>query len=60
MNDEHNDKISTLEGKLKDFQLIYVIYSILSKFIEEEFKQLSYKIHEELYQRMVSLFEGLN
>ena len=31
-----------------------------SKFTEEEFKQLAYMIHDDLYQRMFKLFEGLN
>ena len=59
LNEEHTKKITTLEKQLKDFQFVSIVYSF-SKFIEEEFKQLAYKIHDHMYQWMVSLFEGLN
>ena len=59
LNDEHTQKIATLEDQLKDFKFISVTSSF-SKFTKEEFKQLAYRIHDDLYQRMVSLFEGLN
>ena len=59
LNNEHTQKITTLEEQLKDFQFVSVTSSF-SKFTEEYFKQLAYRIHDDLYQRMVSLFEGLN
>ena len=59
MNDEKAQNVSTLEEWIEDFQFVSVTSSF-SKFTEEEFKQLAYKIHEDFYQRMVSLFEGLN
>ena len=59
LNDEHSHKIITIEQNLEDFQLVSIT-SPFSKFIKEEFKQPTYRIHDDLHQGMVSLFEGLN
>ena len=43
----------------KDLQLVSVTSSF-SNFTREEFKQLAYRIHDDFYQGMVSLFEWFN
>ena len=53
------DNITTLEKQLKDFYLVYVTSSF-SKFRKEEFKELAYRIEDDLHQVMVCIFEGLN
>ena len=44
---------------MKDFQLASATSSF-SKFTREEFKQLACRIHDDFYQGMVILFEGIN
>ena len=55
LNNKHDQKISTLKQQLKDFQLTSATSSF-SKFTEEELKQLACMIHDNVYQRMFSLF----
>ena len=57
--EQQNDKFKIFEKQLKDIQLASATSSY-SKFIGEEFKQLTYIIHYEYYQGMVNLFKGFD